>query len=85
MVEKLKTSKPKIFSPKNSILGEGPIWLPDRKSIMWLDIKGKSLHTFSYTTNKCTSKKLVKITTWILPILDSNFFFSGDRRWCGRI
>ena len=77
MVEKLKTSKPKVFSPKNSILGEGPIWLPDRKSVMWLDIKGKSLHTFSYTTKKSISKKLVKITTWILPILDSNLFLVG--------
>ena len=36
MVEKLKTSKPKVFSPKNLILGEGPIWIPDRKFVMWL-------------------------------------------------
>ena len=50
MVDKLKTGKPEIIYPKNSILGEGPIWMPDTKSLIWLDIKGKSLHTFSYIT-----------------------------------
>ena len=44
---------------------------------MWLDIKGKSLHTFSYNTNNCTYKNLVKTTTWILPILNSNLFLVG--------
>ena len=50
MVEKLKTGTPKIIYPKNLLLGEGPIWMPDSKSLMWLDIKGKYLHTFCYIT-----------------------------------
>ena len=77
MVEKLKTGKPKIIYPKNLILGEGPIWMPDSKSLIWLDIKGKSLHTFSYITKKFKEKNLVKTTTWILPILNSNSFLVG--------
>tara|TARA_B100001167_G_scaffold66610_1_gene39309 strand:+ start:1299 stop:2174 length:876 start_codon:yes stop_codon:yes gene_type:complete len=77
MVDKLKTGKPKIIYPKNLILGEGPIWIHDTKSLMWLDIKGKSLHTFSYITKNFTDKKLVKTTTWILPILNSNSFLVG--------
>lgn len=77
MVKELQTSEPKILSSKNLILGEGPIWLPHSKSLMWLDIKGKTLHTFSYNTNNCTSKNLVKSTTWILPILNSNLFLVG--------
>ena len=77
MFNKLQTSEPKILFSKNLILGEGPIWLSHTKSLMWLDIKGKSLHTFSYNTNNCTYQKLVKTTTWILPILNSNLFLVG--------
>ena len=77
MVEKLKTSKPNIIYQKNLILGEGPIWMPDTKSLIWLDIKGKSLHTFYYITKNFREKNLVKTTTWILPILNSNSFLVG--------
>ena len=77
MVDKLKIGEPKIISPKNLILGEGPIWIPDTKSLMWLDIKGKSLHTFSYITGNIKEKNLDKTTTWILPILNSNKFLVG--------
>ena len=65
MVEKLKTGKPKIIYPKNLLLGEGPIWMPDSKSLIWLDIKGKSLHTFDYITKNFIEINLVKTTTWI--------------------
>ena len=77
MVDKLKIGEPKIIFPKNLILGEGPIWIPDTKSLMWLDIKGETLHTFSYITKNITEKKLDKTTTWILPILNSNKFLVG--------
>jgi len=77
MVDKLKIGDPKIICPKNSILGEGPIWMPDTKSLMWLDIKGESLHTFSYITKNITDKNLEKTTTWILPIKNSNTFLVG--------
>ena len=77
MVDKLKIGDPKIVCPKNSILGEGPIWITDTKSLMWLDIKGETLHTFSYITKNITDKKLDKTTTWILPILNSNKFLVG--------
>ena len=77
MVDKLKIGEPKIIFPKNLILGEGPIWIPDTKSLMWLDIKGKSLHTFSYITGNIKEKNLDKTTTWILPILNSNKFLVG--------
>ena len=77
MVDKLTIGEPKIIFPKNLILGEGPIWIPDTKSLMWLDIKGKSLHTFSYITGNIKEKNLDKTTTWILPILNSNKFLVG--------
>ena len=77
MVDKLKIGEPKIVFPKNLILGEGPIWIPYTKSLMWLDIKGKSLHTFSYITGNIKEKNLDKTTTWILPILNSNKFLVG--------
>ena len=77
MVDKLKIGEPKIIFPKNLILGEGPIWIPDTKSLMWLDIKGKSLHTFSYITGNIKENNLDKTTTWILPILNSNKFLVG--------
>ena len=77
MVEKLKTGKPKIIYQKNSLLGEGPIWMPDTKYLIWLDIKGKSLNTFSYITKNFKEINLVKTSTWILPILNSNLFLVG--------
>jgi len=79
MVDKLKIGDPKIVCPKNSILGEGPIWITDTKSLMWLDIKGETLHTFSYITKNITEKKLDKTTTWILPILNTNTFLVGTK------
>ena len=63
MVEKLKTGNPKIIYPKNLILGEGPIWMPDSKSLIWLDIKGKSLHTFTYITKTFKEKNLGELNT----------------------
>ena len=44
-----------------------------------LDIKGKSLHTFSYITGNIKEKNLDKTTTWILPILNSNKFLVGTK------
>ena len=77
MVDKLKIGEPKIIFPKNLILGEGPIWIPDTKSLMWLYIKLKSINTFSYITGNIKEKNLYKTTTWILPILNSNKFLVG--------
>ncbi len=77
MIKKLKTGTPTIINPKNLLLGEGPIWLPDTNSLIWLDIKAKSLHSFSYDTKIYKNINLVKTTTWILPILNSNSFLVG--------
>ena len=64
MFDKLKTGKQKIIYPKNLILGEGPIWIPDTKSLIWLDIKGKSLHTFSYVSKNIID---ISLTYFLIP------------------
>ena len=30
-----------------NVLGEGPVWCPDEKSLYWVDIKGKSINRFT--------------------------------------
>ena len=50
MIDTLKTGKPKIIYPKNLILGEGPIWLPHSKSLMWLERAAAKNHTQSILT-----------------------------------
>ena len=49
MIEKLNISTPKILSSNNLILGEGPIWIPELKSLICsLIFFGKSISMPDY-------------------------------------
>lgn len=48
-------------------LGEGAIWHPDRKALLWVDIENKTLYEFSPAKKKCKSWKLDRKVTTVVP------------------
>ena len=55
---KLKSTKPICVWKTNSLLGEGTMWLPSKKSIFFVDIKKKNIFIFNTQSKK---KKIIKI------------------------
>ena len=41
----------KVVAPHCCLLGEGPIWDPETKSIYWVDILNGNIHEYSTTRN----------------------------------
>ena len=52
----IKTSKPEILWESKSILGEGPLWVKEKNSIYFVDIKKKINSKISF--NKKAKKNL---------------------------
>ena len=73
---KLKTSKPECIWKKDTLLGEGPIWLPSKKSIFFVDIKKKNILILNIKNNK---KKIIKLDKEIgfLFHIKKNIFILG--------
>ena len=60
---KIKTSKPEILWESKSILGEGPLWVKEKKSIYFVDIKKKLILKYHLTKKQ---KKIYKINKFFL-------------------
>lgn len=48
-------------------LGEGAIWHPDRQTLFWVDIEGKTLYEFLPEKKKCRSWKFDRKVTTVVP------------------
>lgn len=48
----MKTFKADLVVNSQCELGEGPVWLDRQQRLFWVDILGKSLHTWSPATNQ---------------------------------
>ena len=71
----IKNSKPKCIWKSKSILGEGVIWVPDIKSVIFVDIKKKKILIYKSKKNK----KIFKINKEIgfISHLKKNIFILG--------
>ncbi|MFD1174889.1 SMP-30/gluconolactonase/LRE family protein [Paenibacillus puldeungensis] len=39
--------QPEVLAVEPALLGEGPLWLPESKQLVWVDIEGKCIHMLS--------------------------------------
>lgn len=51
--------------------GEGSIWHPERKSLFWVDIEGKTLYEFLPHKNDCKKWTFDRMVTTVVPETDS--------------
>ena len=51
-------------------LGEGAIWHPDRGTLLWVDIEGRTLYEFMPEKKKCRSWKFDRRVTTVVPETD---------------
>ena len=74
----IKTSKPEILWESKSILGEGPLWVKEKNSIYFVDIKKKLILKYHLTKKQ---KKIYKINKEIgfLSHIKKNIFILGLR------
>ncbi|TGD44626.1 SMP-30/gluconolactonase/LRE family protein [Pseudotabrizicola sediminis] len=51
-----------VFDATNCILGEGPLWHPERGELLWFDIVGKRLHSAS---RQWDFREMVSAAGWV--------------------
>ena len=56
--------------------GEGSIWHPERNSLFWVDIEGKTLHEFIPSTKDARSWTFDRMVTTVVPETDSTVIVS---------
>ncbi|MEJ7691525.1 SMP-30/gluconolactonase/LRE family protein [Daejeonella sp.] len=39
------------------ILGEGPLWLPEKEMLMWVDIERKLIYEYDWVSRKTTARQ----------------------------
>ena len=70
--QKLNTSRLDLAYQAEALLVEAPIWLPDRKSLFWVDIDNNILYENVRSKKTCRQWKFhKKITTVVTETKDS--------------
>lgn len=59
--------------PAKAILGEGPVWLPARQQLLWVDVKSQIVHFYSPDTDLRCSYQLPEPVGACLPTVDGRF------------
>ena len=76
LINKIKTSEPKVLWKLKCKLGEGTLWVKEHKSIYFVDIKKKNIFILNIKNNK---KKILKVNKEIgfLAHIKGNIFILG--------
>ena len=76
LINKIKTSEPKVLWKLKCKLGEGTLWVKEHKSIYFVDIKKKNIFILNIKNNK---KKILKVNKEIgfLSHIKDNIFILG--------
>ena len=51
--------------------GEGAIWHPERHTLFWVDIEGKTLYEYHPDAKKCSSWRFDRMVSTVVPETDS--------------
>lgn len=70
-------AKPLIDVPA-ALLGECPIWLPERQRLFWLDIEGKQLFSMSESHDDITTYTLSSLVGCIAPCRNGGFLMAAQ-------
>ncbi len=62
-----KAETPELAYRAEATTGEGSIWHPDRKSIFWVDIEGKTLYEFLPETKTSEKWTFDRMVTTVVP------------------
>lgn len=68
----MNTYQAELLYPANNILGEGAMWNKKRNSLMWVDIEGKKLHEYNFSSKKTKIWQLSKRVSLIIETNNEN-------------
>ncbi|WP_343704092.1 SMP-30/gluconolactonase/LRE family protein [Chitinophaga sp.] len=66
-----------VLSNTACILGEGPVWLPATRKLMWVDIEGKTLYEYDWGHRTTACWQMGHRVTLILPLHQSSNLLLG--------
>ncbi len=59
------------------ILGEGPLWLPEKEMLMWVDIERKLIYEYDWVSRKTSFWQLEKRVSLLLPSVEDDTLILG--------
>ncbi|WP_080902818.1 SMP-30/gluconolactonase/LRE family protein [Parabacteroides sp. Marseille-P3160] len=62
---------PDLIYKAEATTGEGSIWHPDRNSLFWVDIEGKTLYELFSSTEDCRKWSFDRMVTTVVPESDT--------------
>lgn len=62
-----QTITPELAYKAEATTGEGSIWHPDRKTLFWVDIEGKTLYEFMPAAKECRKWMFDRMVTTVVP------------------
>lgn len=70
------TEKPVVAFEAKATTGEGSIWHPERKSLFWVDIEGKTLYEYLPGLETCNTWTFDRMVSTVVPETDSTVVVS---------
>ncbi|MDD2416584.1 MAG: SMP-30/gluconolactonase/LRE family protein [Parabacteroides sp.] len=70
------TEKPVVAFEAKATTGEGSIWHPERKSLFWVDIEGKTLYEYLPESSTCKTWSFDRMVSTVVPETDSTVVVS---------
>lgn len=64
-------------------LGEGPVWIPSRGAVVWVDILGQVVNQLDLTSQVVSLTEVGEPIGWVLPRSDNPLFVAGFKSGVG--